>query len=202
MTMFAQGGVTFNSIILKNLIPYFIFYLLAALSLARQVCTEAWSYVYIKTLEICSKYELWGGGNKICSKIWHMQQTATNDPSLELYRDRLLYASVFLKQFDLEHKLKVKSGPFWGQGENWWGKNHWKKAIFSCSRIKIVSTTIILVWKLALKEYQRNKFTFSVKKDEEYVSSGQKQTNMGLHRRAHLGVHQNLFLTVLHSTLW
>ena len=35
MTIFAQGGVTFNYIILKNLIPYFIFYLLAALSLAR-----------------------------------------------------------------------------------------------------------------------------------------------------------------------
>ena len=68
--------------------------------------------------------------------------------------------------------------------------------------IKIVSTTIILVLKLAHKEYQRNKFTFSVKKDEEYVSSGQKQTNMGLHRSAHLGVRQNLFLTVLHSTLW
>ena len=30
MTIFAQGGVTFNCIILKNLIPHFIFYLLAA----------------------------------------------------------------------------------------------------------------------------------------------------------------------------
>ena len=42
----------------------------------------------------------------------HIQQTATYDPSLELYRDRLLYASVFQKGFDLEHKLKVKSGSF------------------------------------------------------------------------------------------
>ena len=37
-----------------------------------------------------------------------------------------------------------------------------------------MSTTIILVLKLAHKEYQRNKFTFSVKKDEECVSLGQK----------------------------
>ena len=83
-----------------------------------------------KTLEICSRYELWGGGNKICSKIWHIHKTATNDPSLELYRDRLLYASVFQKQFDLELKLKVKLGSFWGQGENWWGQNHRKQNRF------------------------------------------------------------------------
>ena len=77
-----------------------------------------------------------------------------------------------------------------------------KKAIFSFSRINIVSTTIILVLKLAHKEYKKKEFTFSVKKDEEYVSSGQKQTNMGLHRSAHFGVRHNLFLTVLHSPLW
>ena len=65
--------------------------------------------------------------------------------------------------------------------------------------IKIVSTTIILVLKLAHQEYQRNKFTFSVTKDEECLFSGQKQTNMELHRSAHLGVRHNLFLTVLHS---
>ena len=45
-----------------------------------------------------------------------------------------------------------------------------KKAILSCSRIKIVSTTITLVLRLAHMEYQKNKFTFSVKQDEEYVS--------------------------------
>ena len=50
--------------------------------------------------------------------------------------------------------------------------------IFSCSRIRIVSTTIILVLKLAQKDYQRNKFTFSVKADEECLFSGQKPTNM------------------------
>ena len=49
-----------------------------------------------------------------------------------------------------------------------------QKVIFSCSRIKIGSTTIFLVLKLALKECQRNKFTFSVKKDEECVFSGQR----------------------------
>ena len=63
-----------------------------------------------------------------------------------------------------------------------------KKVIFSCSMIKIVSTTIIVVLKLAHKEYQTNKFTFSVKKDEECVFSGQKQTNMELQRNAHLCV--------------
>ena len=49
-----------------------------------------------------------------------------------------------------------------------------KKVIFSRSRIKIVSTTIILVLKLAHKEYQRKKITFSVKKDKECGFSGQK----------------------------
>ena len=63
-----------------------------------------------------------------------------------------------------------------------------KTGYFSCSRIRIVSTTIILVLKLAHKEYQRNKFTFSLKADEECLFSGQKQTNMELHRSAHLGV--------------
>ena len=38
------------------------------------------------------------------------------------------------------------------------------------------------------KEYQRIKFSFSVKKDEESVFLGQKQTKMELHRSAHLGV--------------
>ena len=74
--------------------------------------------------------------------------------------------------------------------------------MFSCSRIKIVSTTIILVLKLAHKEYQRNKFTFSVKADEKCLFSGQKQTNMELHRSAHLGVRHEMFFAVLHSPLW
>ena len=77
-----------------------------------------------------------------------------------------------------------------------------KKVIFSCSRIKIVSSTIILVLKLAHKEYQRNKFTFSVKKDKECGFSGQKQTNMELHRSAHLGVCHKMFFGVLQSPLW
>ena len=42
-----------------------------------------------------------------------------------------------------------------------------EKSFFSRSGIKIVSTTIILVLKLVHKEYQRNKFTFSVKNDED-----------------------------------
>ena len=63
-----------------------------------------------------------------------------------------------------------------------------KKGYFSRPRIKIVSTTIMLVLKLAHKEYQRNKFTFSVIKDKECGFSSQKQTNMELHRSAHLGV--------------
>ena len=45
-----------------------------------------------------------------------------------------------------------------------------------------------LVLKHARKEYQRNKFTFSVKADEECLFSGQKQTNMELHRSALLSV--------------
>ena len=63
-----------------------------------------------------------------------------------------------------------------------------KKGYFFSLQDEIVSTTIISVLKLAHKEYQRNKFTFSVKKGEECVISGQKQTNMELHRSAHLGV--------------
>ena len=63
-----------------------------------------------------------------------------------------------------------------------------KNIIFSCSRIKIVSTALILVFKLVHKEYQRINFSFSVKKDEESVFLGQKQTKMEFHRSAHLGV--------------
>ena len=54
--------------------------------------------------------------------------------------------------------------------------------------IKIVSKAVILVLKLAHKEYQRINFSFSVKKDEESVFLGQKQTKMEIHRSAHLGV--------------
>ena len=53
-----------------------------------------------------------------------------------------------------------------------------KKGYFFLFQDKIVSTTIILVLKLAHKEYQRSKFTFSVNKDEKCLFSGQKQTNM------------------------
>ena len=60
----------------------------------------------------------------------------------------------------------------------------------------------MLVLKLAHKEYQRKKFRFSVKKDEECVFSGQKQTNMELHRSAHLGVRHKMFFAVSHSPLW
>ena len=63
-----------------------------------------------------------------------------------------------------------------------------KKCYFFSFRIKIVSTTIILVLKPAHKEYHRKKITLSVKKDEECVFSSQKRTNMELHRSAHLGV--------------
>ena len=130
----------------------------------------------------------WGRGNKIHHKFRTKQLTVTNDPLLHLPKIRLLNKTKQVSKFDLEHKLKVKSGSFWGQGENWWGQNHQKKVIFSCSRIKIVSTTTILVLKLAHKEYQRKKITFSVKKDKECGFSGQKQTNIELHRSAHLGV--------------
>ena len=55
---------------------------------------------------------------------------------------------------------------------------------------------------MGLKEYQKNKFSFSVEKDEECVFSGQKQTNMELHRSAHLGVRHYMFFAVLHSPPW
>ena len=63
-----------------------------------------------------------------------------------------------------------------------------KKVIFSCSRIKIVSTIIILFLKLVHKEYQRREITFSVRTDQKCVFSSQKRKNMELHRSAHLGV--------------
>ena len=42
--------------------------------------------------------------------------------------------------------------------------------------------------KLAHKDYQRINISFSVKKDEESVFLGQKQTKMEFRRSAHLGV--------------
>ena len=49
-----------------------------------------------------------------------------------------------------------------------------KKGYLFLFQDKISKHNHYLVLKLARKEYQRNKFTFSVKKDEECVSSGQK----------------------------
>ena len=88
----------------------------------------------------------------------------------------------FKKQFDLVLKFKVALGSFLGQGENKYDQIHRKKVISSCSRMKIVSTAVILVLKLAHKEYQRKRFSFSVKKDEESVFLGQKQTKMEFRR--------------------
>ena len=48
MTIIAQGAVAFNYIILKNLIPHFLFALLAALSLARLVSIAQIKYTNYK----------------------------------------------------------------------------------------------------------------------------------------------------------
>ena len=68
------------------------------------------------------------------------------------FQNLTLYSSSRSNQGHFEVKVKI--------GED---KTIEKKVIFSCSRIKIVGTTVILVLKLAHKEYQRNKFTLSVK---------------------------------------
>ena len=45
-----------------------------------------------------------------------------------------------------------------------------------------------MVLKLVHKDYQRINISFSVKKDEESVFLGQKQTKIEFRRSAHLGV--------------
>ena len=63
-----------------------------------------------------------------------------------------------------------------------------KKGHFFLFQDKIVSTAVILVLKLAHKEYQRINSSFNVIKDEESVFLGQKQRKMEFRRSAHLGV--------------
>ena len=67
-------------------------------------------------------------------------------------------------------------------------QNPSKKGYFFLFQDKNSKHNHYFVLKLAHKEYQRKRITFSVKTDEECVFSSQKRTNMKLHRSAHVGV--------------
>ena len=103
-------------------------------------------------------------------------------------RDRLLYASLFHKTIwpctQIEGRIGVIFRPRWKLVR----PNPSEKGNFSLFQDENSKYSRYSGLKLAHKEYQKINFLFSVKKEEESVFLGRKQTKMEIHRSAHLGV--------------